>query len=199
MTSSLDPPATPRPRQLPWRDRVRVLLAAGSVLGLGTVGTLAAWTDESTVSSGTFTAGRLDLKVGTTSANVVDANPSAFTTNLVLTNVGPGATDSAELVISNAGTVPFTYTIAGTATNNGTGANQLGSALQLQIYPSSSCSGEVLNSPARLTFDQTAGRSLAAGSTTTLCFRATLPTTADNALQGSSTVGTFTVTATNGS
>lgn len=188
-------PHRPFRRRLPNRDRVRVLLAACSALGIGAVGTLAAWTDQSTATTGTFTAGRLDLKVGTTAANVVDTNPTGFT-SFAMSNMAPGSTTTAQLVVNNAGTVPFTYTVSGTATNNGTGANQLGNAVQLQIFPGTSCSGTALNSPAKFTSSTTA-RAVAAGSSETLCFRATLPSSADSSLQGTSTVGTFTVTATN--
>jgi predicted ribosomally synthesized peptide with SipW-like signal peptide len=178
-----------------WRDRVRAALAAGSVLGIGAIGTLAAWTDESTATTGTFSTGTIDLKLGSTP---VDNNPAAFTTSFALTSIKPGDSKQATLQVDNSGTVPFTYTISGTATNNGAGANQLGNAMALQIYPTSDCSGTtVLNSSTdKFTFSATAPRALAAGANETLCFKATLPSNADTALQGQSTVGTFTFVAT---
>ena len=179
------------------RDRVRVLLAACTVLGIGAVGTLAAWTDTSTATSGTFSTGTVDLKIGTTTANAVDTNPSTFTTGLTLTNMAPGASKSQTLVVVNSGTVAFGYTIAGTATNNGAGTDQLGSGLSLNVYAGSACTGTPLNSTGKFTFAATTSRSLAAGANETLCFLATLPSNADTALQNQSTVGTFTFTATN--
>lgn len=181
---------TARPRR---RDQVRVLLAACGVLGIGAVGTLAAWTDQSTATSGTFSTGSIDLKLGNPA---VDNNPPAFRTSFTLTNMRPGDAVSSTLQVNNSGSLPFTYTISGTATNNGAGSDQLGAAMTVQIYAGSTCSGTVLNSPARFTFSATTARALAAGSNETLCLRATLPTTADTALQGQSTIGTFTFVAT---
>lgn len=182
---------------MPLRDRVRVLLAACSVLGIGAVGTLAAWTDTSTATSGTFSTGTVDLKLGTTTANAVDTNPSSFTTGLTLTGMAPGATKSQTLVVVNSGTLQFGYTIAGTATNNGAGADQLGSAMTLNVYPGSTCTGTALNSTAKFTFGVTTARTLAGGANETLCFVATLPSNADTALQNQTTTATFTFTATN--
>ena len=181
----------------PLRDRVRVLLAACSVLGLGAVGTLAAWTDTSTATSGTFSTGTIDLKLGTTTANAVDNNPAAFTTGLTLTGMAPGATKSQTLVVVNSGTLPFGYTFAGSATNNGAGTDQLGSGMNLQVFPGTTCTGTALNSTSKFTFPATTSRTLAAGANESLCFLATLPSSADSALQNQTTVGTFTFTATN--
>ena len=177
-----------------WWDRVRAALAAGSVLGIGGIGTLAAWTDQSTATTGTFSTGTIDLKLGSTPA---DNNPAAFTTAFALANMKPGDSKQATLQVNNSGTVPFTYTISGTATNSAS-ANQLGHDMALLIYPTSDCSGTtVLNSSTdKFTFSATAPRALAAGANETLCFKATLPSNADTALQGQSTVGTFTFVAT---
>ena len=184
----------PRVERRRSRDQIRVLLAACGVLGIGAVGTLAAWTDQSTATSGTFSAGTIDIKLGTPAA---DNDPSSFTTSFKLSTMKPGdATDPVTLVVTNAGTLPLTYTISGTATNNGVGSDQLGSAMTVQIYAGASCSGTVLNSPAKFTFSATAARPLAGGANETLCFKATLPGTADTALQGKSTVATFTFAAT---
>ena len=176
------------------RDRVRALLAVGTVLGLGAVGTLAAWTDSSTAATGTFSTGTIDIRLG---SGATDPNPFAFT-SFALANMGPGSTTTATLQVNNSGSLPFTYNVSGSATNSGAGNDQLGSALTLQIYAGSSCTGTALNSPAKLTFSSlTAARPLAAGANETLCFRATLPSDASTALQGSSTVGSFVFTATN--
>lgn len=175
------------------RDRVRALLAACSVLGLGAVGTLAAWTDSSTATSGTFSTGTIDLRLG---PGTTDPNPFTITA-LTLTNMAPGATITATLQVNNSGSLPFTYDVVGSATNAGAGVDQLGTAMTVQIYAGSTCTGTVLNASAKFTFSAlTAARSLASGANETLCFRATLPASADTALQGKSTVGTFVFTAT---
>lgn len=185
------------PARLSTWDRIRLVLAAFTVLGIGTVSTLAAWTDTSTATSGTFSTGTIDLKIGTTAANAVDTNPTQFTTSFTLTDMAPGATTTAALVVVNSGGLPFNYTIAGTATNNGAGTDQLGSAMTVQLYAGSACSGTVLNTTARFTFPPTTARNLAAGANETLCVRAALPGDANTALQNKTTVGTFTFTATN--
>ena len=175
-------------------DRVRALLAVGTVVGLGAIGTSAAWTDQSTATSGQFATGSIDLKVGSPAVN---NDPPAFTTGFALSNMKPSDTTQSTLQVNNTGTVPFIYTITGTATNSGAGADQLGSAMSVQIYPNSTCTGgTVLNSPAKFTFSATTARALAAGADETLCFKATLPATADTALQAQSSVATFTLTAT---
>jgi predicted ribosomally synthesized peptide with SipW-like signal peptide len=163
------------------RDRVRALLAVGTVLGLGAVGTLAAWTDSSTATTGTFSTGTIDIRLG---SGATDPNPFAFT-SFALSSMGPGSTTTATLQVNNSGSLPFTYNVSGSATNSGAGNDQLGSALTLQIYAGATFSAF------------TAARPLAAGASETLCFRATLPTDANTALQGSSTVGSFVFTATN--
>lgn len=186
-------PNRPRPRLT--RDRVRALLATGMVVGLGAVGTMAVWTDQSTATSGQFTTGTVDIKLG---SPAVENNPPAFTTDLSLANMAPGASKEAVLRVNNAGTLPFTYTLSSVATNNGGGANQLGAAMQLQVYAGATCSGTVINNPTKLDGTAlTAPRSLAANSNESLCFKATLPAGANTALQGQSTVATFTLTATN--
>jgi predicted ribosomally synthesized peptide with SipW-like signal peptide len=181
-------------RPIRLRDRVRAVLAVGTVLGLGAVGTLAAWTDSSTATTGTFSTGTIDLRLGSGTA---DPNPFAFTT-FAAANLAPGSETTGTLQVNNSGSLPFSYNVSGSATSSGAGSDQLGSALTLQIYAGSSCSGAVLNSPAKFTF-ATLGtaRTLAAGTNETLCFRAALPVGADSALQGKSTVGTFVFTATN--
>lgn len=179
-------------RRRTW-DRVRAVLAVGTVLGLGTVGTLAVWTDESTATSGTFSTGTVDLKVGNPA---VDNNPPQFSTDLALSQMAPGSTKDAVLRVTNAGTLPVTYTLASTATNTGT--DQLGSAMNLQVHAGTSCSGTPINTPQKLHGTAfSSPRALAAGATESLCFRAVLPTTAPSVLQGKNTQATFTLTATN--
>jgi len=180
-----------RPTRL--RDRVRALLAVGTVLGLGAVGTLAAWTDSSTATTGAFSTGTIDIRLG---SGATDPNPFAFT-DFALATMAPGSVKEATLQVRNSGSLPFTYNVSGSATNSGAGNDQLGSALTLQIYAAATCTGPVLNSPTTFTFSSlTAARSLAAGASETLCFRATLPNDASTALQGASTVGSFVFTAT---
>lgn len=180
-------------RPIRMRDRVRAVLAAGTVLGLGAVGTLAAWTDSSTVTSGTFSTGTIDLRLG---SGATDPNPFSFTT-FAASNLAPGTDTTATLQVNNSGSLPFTYNVVGSSAAPGGGADPLGGALSLEIF-ATACSGTPLLTSTKLAFSGLpTARTLAAGSNEKLCFRAALPSNADTSLQGRSTVATFVFTATN--
>ena len=181
--------------------RIRALLAAGMVLGLGVVGTLAAWTDESTATA-TFSAGTLDLELGT-----VPEGP--FTDTVALTTLDmpamyPGVSNAGMVSVSNSGTVPLGYTLAGTATGD------LGAALTVSVYSggtatnnanTGSCSGTLLGTadlPLAGALISSA-RTLPAASTESLCLLVKLPSTAPNSLQGTTSTATFTFTGSMGS
>lgn len=177
--------------------RVRAALGLGVILGFGAVTTSAYWTDQATVPGGSFTAGTLDVKVGDPA---VDNDPPAFTTAFALSNMVPGSSKDAVLKVTNAGSVAFTFTVTGSATNSGAGANQMGSALRIAVYPSSDASGACTGTalianvaPNALSLGRPA---LSPAAATSLCFRASLPTDADPALQGQATRVTFTLLAT---
>ena len=88
--------------------RTRAILTIGCVVGLGTVGTLAYWTDSVTISSQSFTAGSLDLQVNGSNT------PTAVTT-LTMSNMAPGESAAGSFAVQNKGSVDLTYTLAGTA------------------------------------------------------------------------------------
>jgi predicted ribosomally synthesized peptide with SipW-like signal peptide len=174
--------------------RIRALLSVGMVLGLGAVGTLAAWTDESTATA-TFSAGTLDLKLGT-----LPEGP--FTDTVALTSLNmsamyPGASKAGMVTVSNSGTVPLAYTLAGTGTGT------LGTGLKVSVYAggtatnvgtTGTCSGTLLGTadlPLIGTLISSA-RSLPAASSESLCLLVKLPTTAASALQGTTSTATFT-------
>lgn len=181
--------------------RIRALLASGMVLGLGAVGTLAAWTDESTATA-TFSAGSLDLKLGSLPEGPF--TDSVALTTLDMAAMYPGASKAGMLSLSNSGTVPLAYTLAGTA------GGDLGSALTVSIFAggtatndasTGTCSGTLLGS-AELPLAGTlisAARTLPAASTESLCLLVKLPATAPNTLQGTTTTATFTFTGSMGS
>lgn len=92
-------------------SRTRALLAVGAVLGLGTVSTLAYWTDTATVASTTFTSGSMNLRVDN-----VEGNPSPYAWNTFnATDLAPGESVAGLFAVQNIGTVGFTYTATGTA------------------------------------------------------------------------------------
>lgn len=181
--------------------RIRALLAAGMVLGLGAVGTLAAWTDESTATA-TFSAGTLDLKLGT--APEGPFTDSVALTSLDMASMYPGASKAGMISVSNSGTVPLGYTLAGTASGD------LGAALTVSVFAggaannsasTGSCSGTLLGI-ADLPLAGTlisAARTLPAASIENLCLLVKLPATAPNSLQGTTSTATFTFTGSMGS
>ena len=159
--------------------RARAIMSIGIVLGLGAVGTLAAWSDTSSATSGAFTTGTIDIKVG---EPAVDNNPPIFATTLTKTDILPGETVSAPLRVTNSGTVGFTYTIA-VATNNGT----LGALLNTAVYAGTACTGTPLSTITGLTvatqnFQSNSvalSRPIGVGDPAdNLCFSVTMPSTA---------------------
>lgn len=159
--------------------RTRAIMSIGIVLGLGAVGTLAAWSDTSSATSGAFTTGTIDIKVGDPA---VDNNPTTFATTLTKTDILPGQTVSAPLQVTNSGTVGFTYTIAA-STNNGT----LGALLNTAVYAGAACTGTPLSTITGLTvapqnFQSSSvalSRPIGVGDPAdNLCFSVTMPSTA---------------------
>ncbi|NKS28039.1 hypothetical protein GS505_21820 [Rhodococcus hoagii] len=91
--------------------RVRAALSLGIVLGLGTVGTMAAWSDTATATSGAFTLATIDLQL-----NNAPGSPTAYAfTSLNKSNMMPGDTVQATLPVQNKGSAAFTYTMAASA------------------------------------------------------------------------------------
>lgn len=174
--------------------RVRALLSLGMVFGLGAVGTLAYWTDTAALASGTFTAGSLDIKLGSPAPGV-DNNPAQFTTDFAMTNMQPGDSRAAHVAVRNSGTVGFTYTASG-VTSGGT----LASLLTFKVVPGGTLSGTT-DCTGTSTFNGTmaatqnvisTNRPLAGGGgTESFCVVATLPTGTTTG-QGTSATATFT-------
>lgn len=93
------------------RGRTRALLSLGLLLGVTQVGTLASWTDSSTVTTGTFSTGTLDVLVGAGSADQLGGQGGAWThTELALTGAMPGESIARTVTVGNGGTVPLTLT-----------------------------------------------------------------------------------------
>jgi predicted ribosomally synthesized peptide with SipW-like signal peptide len=180
--------------------RTRAILTIGCVLGLGTVGTLAYWTDSAAITGGTFTAGHLDLQVN-------DSNTPPPVTSLAMSNMAPGESVAATFTVQNKGTVDFTYTLGATASGTlaphlrfatytgGTATNGTSGGLRV-----GSCSGAV----------QTTNQTLSGGSTPVIptaqtlvntsgtqvvCVVATLDAATPNTVGGSTATATFTANA----
>lgn len=178
--------------------RARAIMSIGIVLGLGAVGTLAAWSDTSTATSGIFTTGTIDIKVG---------EPFPGADNVTLATLGnaaivPGNTVSSSLKINNNGSVPFNYTIAVVASNA-----TLGGLLNSSVYLATTCTATPASTVEKLTpsklFQQTTPTAgnltrgpIAVGANDQLCISVTMPsTTAAPAVPATGTVS-FTFQAT---
>ena len=188
--------------------RLRALLSAGMVLGLGAVGTLAAWTDESTATA-TFSAGTLDLKLRTLPDGTLA--DSVAVTSLDMTAMYPGVSKAAMVQASNSGSLPLTYTLTGSAVAGagGLGGN-LGTSLLVGVYSGGSANNTATTGsctgPRIGTADVTlvgslisVPRALAPAGTENLCLVVSLPASAANNLQGTGTTATFTFNAGMGS
>ena len=171
--------------------RIRLTLSAG-LLATGTVGgAWAAFTDSESVGSNTFSTGTLDIT----------ASPATALFNA--TNMSPGTVVHAALTVTNSGSLPLTYSLASAATDPDS-KNLKGSLTAEARVVSSTCSASTFDASATVaappvtgldSFVTGSGRSLAASGSEVLCFRVTLPSSAGNALQGATTVATFTLSA----
>ncbi len=177
--------------------RIRALLALGVVLGLGSVTTGAYWTDDATITGITISSGKLDLKV-----DGLD-NVTGYT-SLNISSMVPGQSVAAVLTVSNAGSVPFTYTATSSATNPDT--KNLAGALTMKVTgatsvtgasPTATCGGATLpGTGSTLNGDLlTTQRTIAPGSNEKLCLQVTLPTAATSSVQDATTAVSLQLTA----
>ncbi len=188
--------APPRPT-----GRIRAVLALGMVLGLGTVGTAASWTDAASITGTSFTSGTLDLQV-----NDLNAVTSA---TLTMANMVPAATSAQVFQVKNAATAPFTYTISGEL--GGAEAGMFTNSLLLSISANATrtgtgntsvCTGgtalvsNVALTPTTSTVTTAQGPLAVGAPGVPLCFQMTFLSTAPSSLQGKTSTATFTVTAT---
>ena len=187
------------------RGRRRALLALGAVVGLSPVGTAASWTDAVPITGTTFKSGTIDLQLD-------DAN-TVTTTTLSMTDMAPGATSAEVIRVKNAGSVAFTYTVAGGLGGTDAAAYATAGALRLAISANgtrsgtgnaATCTGGTavatdvgLTAATGTTIVGTAQGPVAAGVTgAPLCFQVTFASGAPTTLQGKTATAAFTVTAT---
>jgi predicted ribosomally synthesized peptide with SipW-like signal peptide len=188
--AELDTALTDRRRRRRRRGLVVLLLAlAIASLGAGAF-SLALFTD-SAASSGSFTAGTIDIS--TSPATLFTVNP-----------LMPGDSGSATLTVTNGGTAQLRYAMDSTSTNPD--AKDLRSVLNMTISlgacPTSATvffSGPLWTNATThakigdtTAGDQGADRVLNPAATELLCFAWDLPGTTGNAYQGATTTATFT-------
>ncbi|MBD8585032.1 hypothetical protein IFT90_10740 [Frigoribacterium sp. CFBP 8766] len=199
--------ASSRAHRLSVSGKVRAVLALGTVLGLGTVATLAAFTDTVTA-TGSFSTGTLDLKLN-------DQDVTTALTGLTMTAAKPGDSTYALLTVRNGGSLPFNYTY--TTVAGGADAAVLGPVLNFGVAslgtgtynvgtPPTCSSATFGTTPATVVTPSTtklsagpataAARPLAVTQVEYLCVRAEVPADATNTVQGKTVTATMTVTAT---
>lgn len=171
------------------RAPVWTVLVAAAVLGMGSTGTYAYWSDQVTVEGTQITSGTLDLMVD-------DQDSITATVKLDLVTAVPGNSTAAVFTVRNSGTAPLEYHLDAAATNvDGKG---LGAALQVRVTdgavtgvaPAQTCGGTEIAVRTGFAADlvaPAAARPLAAGAGEPLCIEATLPLTAHTSLQGATT------------
>ncbi|MDE0778624.1 MAG: TasA family protein [Nocardioides sp.] len=187
---------TRRPRS----GRLRAVASLGAVgflaLGLGAQGTFAFWTDQATVTTGSFSSGTLDITLNGQLAGAANNGGTTTLPSFALSNMVPGESQAIAFPVANNGSVGLTYTVNGSATgalapgmqftvatgnagNTGTAANG---------NRTGTCSGgnlatnQVLNGTSSTVVGT--ARSLAVGAQESICVIARLDPQADNGLQG---------------
>lgn len=175
---------------------VKILLACGSLSGALWAGTFATFTDTQAAVS-TFTSGTVDLRLN------ADSTSSYAFTSMNLSNMKAGDEVYAPLTVSNNGTLPYTYTMASSATN----ADSKGLKDQLQLAAklvpnAGACTsvgfaaGTAVIASGNLSVAAIgSARALAASASEVLCFHVSLDATTGNAFQGATTTSTITFTA----
>lgn len=191
--------------------RLRALLSLGIVLGLTSVSTLAAWTDQAALSTGTIQSGTLDIQLN-------GANSHAATA-FALANMIPGESVAYAVNVNRAASsVPFTYGITGETS----ATNAFAQALRFRVFTGSAnaltttnglrtqtCTGSELSAAGGVGLTTTAspllgGRTALATPlavsptvyTDTICIQASLPSGTGNGAQGQSTSASFSFNAT---
>lgn len=178
------------------------MLSLGAVgflaLGFGAQGTFAFWTDQATVTTGSFSSGTLDITLNGQLAGSAGNGGTTTPAGFSLLNMVPGESQSFSFPVTNNGNVGLTYAITGAATGT------LVPAMQFSVFSGSAnaqtgtasggnragtCTGTALisnqsfASPTTVVADA-AKRALVAGATENICVVVTLPTSVGNEFQG---------------
>lgn len=174
--------------------RTRAVLSLGMVLGLGAVGTMAAWSGSATATSGMFSTGTIRLELN-------GDNPGHAFTGLNKTSMLRGNSVAAMLPVKNAGTTNFSYVAKATASGDAT----LASNYTVAVFGGGSSNGTTcgagtpIGSKALSTttpVDLIPARTLAANSGEHLCFQVTLNSLAPIETRMKSVSAAFQFTAT---
>lgn len=183
-----------RPRWTRHRAALALALVAALGVGAGGAGTYAFWNDKVDVTTGSVSAGTMDLRVDD---QAVGQNASYTKSSIAFANRTPGEYEAYSLTFRNVGDPPGTYRLEALRGSTWTYLNDAvvvqaftGSPVEDATYPvQDTCSGtalgpEQLLSTASAFSLTTSARSLAAGAQETLCVRIGISVNADNGNQG---------------
>lgn len=178
--------------------KLRAVLTAGLLLGVGATATGAFWTQSVSVPATSFTAGTIDLQLND------QASGNYPFTSLALADMLPGNSYAATVTVQNKAQAKLRFTMDARA------AGTLGSSLNVTLYWggtatnsgfTGTCSGTAVGPASTLSAsDQTlitsavtdARPAISGGGSQVLCVLVSLPTTASASLAGQSTAATFT-------
>ncbi len=201
-------PPTKRPatsasrRRRSGRTRALISLAAVAVMatGLSVKGTFAFWTDSASVQTGSFTSGTLDVTLSGNLAGAANNGGTWNNTSFALAEMVPGESIAVSFPVRNNGSVPLSYTVAGTgagglAVTNGLqysvafGVNAANSGSQAGGNRAGACGGTASSDANTTLLTSTSTslattRTLAVGTQETVCIVARFNSNAGNGLQG---------------
>lgn len=185
-----------RSRRILTSARTRALLSLGLLVGFGSIGTFAFWTDTAQVNTGSISSGKMDLQFDTGGA--AGTGTAYSRSNITWSGLAPNERKAFNLQVNNVGNPPFTYTA--TATRGATPAwTFVGTPITVQFftgtavadttYPQQdSCNGAPIGAVQNVDGTNksviTTPRQLAAGANENVCIVIGLASSATNDNQG---------------
>lgn len=106
--------------------RARAVASLGMVFGLGAVGTMAAWSDTATATTGMFETSAVNIRM-----TLNDVRPTYQFAAIKQINMARGATTAGILTVKNTGSDAFNYVVGTEVANNGTATYGSASAATL--------------------------------------------------------------------
>lgn len=177
------------------RPPVKTVLVAALLLGAGSTGTYAYWSDSATVTGGELQSGSMDLQIN---GGAVGTGTDVTVGSIATSDLTPSEYQAFDLSLANVGTPDFTWTAAVQRVD--TTWSYVDDPLTVQLFTGSveedpdypridACVGgsplgpeeTVLTTAASLT---TSPVTLASGGTDSLCVLVGMKSSADNANQG---------------
>lgn len=177
-------------------------------LTLGVGGTMAFWSDQASVDTGSLGAGRLDV---TLNGQLTGEGGVIADTQFSIGDLVPGESFARAITVGNGGTVPLDYTMTGST------SGALGPALRWTVVPGGSadnagtvaggdrtgtCTGGTITYPSAAISDAAASptgviaarRPLAVGANEQVCVIVALDANAASTLQGATATARFVTT-----